>query len=340
MLKAELDPALAVRILGWRDLRYSEPQRLGDDRPPHVRAASGLAFTGGRLAVIQDDVSFIAMVGGPEVAAIALPRGEGGRRRFEVELGNKHEKLDLEACVAIGDDLFAFGSGSMAARERVVHVGYGTRVQDASPLYRRLRDEIGGEINIEGVAIVTGESTDARADAAETSDDAGYSGALSLWPGVQDESGRELWFFHRGNTGPADRGPAVVRFGKTPLLRWLLGNGPVPEVVGSARFDLGTSDGVRYGFTDAVGRGDRVFYIAAAEDSLNAIDDGRVLGSQLGVIGRGAVRYAPLVVDGVPVKAEGLAFDPADPSHAWIAIDPDDVGTPARLYEVALTGNW
>jgi hypothetical protein len=339
MLKARLDPALEVRIVGWRDLRYSEPQRLGDDRPPHVRAASGLAFTGGRLAVIQDDVAFIAMVGGNDVSAVVLPRGEGGRRRFEVELGNKHEKLDLEACVAIGDDLFAFGSGSTAARERVVHVGYGTRVLDASPLYRRLREEIGGDINIEGVAIVHGEGR-ARTEPAAGSHDAAYSGALALWPGVQDESSSELWFFHRGNTGPADRGPAIVRFCKPSLLRWLLGNGPVPQAIGSAHFDLGTVEGVRFGFTDAVGRGEQVFYIAAAEDTPNAIDDGRILGSQIGVIGGGGVRCASLAVDGAPVKAEGLAFDPADPTHAWIVIDPDDVGTPARLYEVALAGRW
>lgn len=336
ILRAQLDPALSVRVLGARELRYSDQARLGDDRPPHVRAASGLAFTNGRLAVIQDDVAFIATVTAGEVAAITLPRGARGRRRFEVAIGNKHEKLDLEACVAIGDELFAFGSGSTPAREKVVHVGYATRVLDASPLYRLLREEIGGAVNIEGVALV-------GTDANETEpQDAGHSGALQLWPDADEaiDGSRELWLFHRGNTGPSDRGPMIVRFARVPLLRWLLGNGPVPQPLGATRVDLGSVEGVRLGFTDAVAVGDRVFYIAAAEDSPDAVEDGRVLGSQLGVIRGDKVRAAPLTADGAPLKAEGLAFEPGDPRRALVAIDPDDVATPARLYEVELVGEW
>lgn len=310
LLTARVDPALGVRVLGWRDLRYSDPARLGDDRPKHVRAASGLAFTTGRLAVIQDDAAFIALVAGQDVSAVVLPRGAGGRRRFEVALGNKHEKLDLESCIAIGDDLFAFGSGSMPARERIVHVGYGTRVIDAAPLYRAVRDEIGNDINIEGVALT--------ADTIE--------------------------LFHRGNTGPADKGPASVRFPRAPFMKWLAADGALPEPSGVSRFDLGAIDGVRYGFTDAVAVGDRTFFIAAAESSPNAIDDGPVLGSMLGVIdgppGNRTLRMAPLAIEGVPLKAEGLAFEPGAPTQAWVAIDPDDTETPSRLYQLELTGPW
>lgn len=341
MRHARIDPALSIRVLGSRELKYSEPGRTEDDRPEHVRAASGLAFHGGRIAVLQDDAAFIGMVAGNEVAALTLPRGVGGRRRFEVGLGNKHDKLDLEACVAIGEDLFAFGSGSSAAREKIVHVGYRTHAIDASPLYKRLREEVGGEINIEGVALVT--TTVSPSDSGILRD-ASHSGALELFPdgsSDDDDTHKELWLFHRGNTGPADRGPTVVRFERIPLLRWLLGNGPVPDAIGWDRYDLGAVEGVRLGFTDAVGVGERVFYIAAAEDSPNAIDDGRVLGSQLGVIdGPDEVRAAPLVHGGIPLKAEGLAFDPRDPRHAWIAIDPDDVDAPARLYEIELVGPW
>src|SRR5690349_5074827 len=102
MLRAQLDPALAVRVRSERVLRYDTRAAAHDDRPAHVRAASGLAFVGGRLAVIQDDCAFIGYVATGEVSALALPRGAGGRRRFEVGLGNKMDKLDLEACVAVG----------------------------------------------------------------------------------------------------------------------------------------------------------------------------------------------------------------------------------------------
>ena len=100
-IQARLDPDLSFRVLNTRELRYTTEATPDEDRPAHVRAASGLAFTGGRLLVIQDDTAFIGALGRGEVSAIPLPRGKGGRRRFEVGLGNKHDKLDLEACVAI-----------------------------------------------------------------------------------------------------------------------------------------------------------------------------------------------------------------------------------------------
>src|SRR5690606_32622994 len=170
---------------------YDAAAAPDEDRPGHVRAASGLAFVGGRLAVIQDDTAFIGFVTAGEVSALALPRGAAGRRRFEVGLGNKMEKLDLEACVAVGDELWAFGSGSAPAREKIAVIGYAIRMHDAAPLYGRVRDELGSELNIEGVAIV---------------DD-------------------ELWLFHRGNTGAADPGPAVATVDRAAFARWLAGDG-------------------------------------------------------------------------------------------------------------------
>ena len=306
MARAELDPALGVRVISVRELRYGASSALGEDRPRHVRAASGLAFVSGRLAVVQDDAAFIAYVAGSDVTAHALPRGAGGRRRFEVGLGNKMEKLDLESCIAVDDELWAFGSGSAPAREKIAVVGYTTKLVDAVPLYRRLREELEGEINLEGAAIV----------------------------------GDAVWLFHRGNTGPGDRGPAIARVDRDALARWIAGDGPVPAVTLVDRYDLGVASGVRLGFTDAVALGSRVFYLAAAEASPNAIDDGAIIAAQLGVIDGDRVRAAPLVVDGEPLKAEGLAFDPSVPRRAWIAIDPDDVDTPARLYEIELVGPW
>lgn len=317
MRRARVDPALGVRVLGMRELRYDTAAAFGDDRPEHVRAASGLAFVSGRLAVVQDDTAFIGMVaarrdgGSPELAAgevsaLALPRGAAGRRRFEVGLGNKMEKLDLEACVAVGDELWAFGSGSAPAREKIAVIGYAIRMHDAAPLYGRVRDELGSELNIEGVAIV---------------DD-------------------ELWLFHRGNTGAADPGPAVATVDRAAFARWLAGDGPVPPIAKVEHYDLGGAGDARLGFADAIAVDGRVFYLAAAEGSPNAIDDGPVLGAQLGVIEGATVRACELAVDGVALKAEGLVFDPQRPRRGWLAIDPDDVEIPARLYEIELTGPW
>lgn len=316
MPRAQLDPTLSIRILGVRELRYDDAASSGDDRPAHIRAASGLAMVGGRLAVIQDDAAFIGFVD-DRVTALPLPRGAGGRRRFEEALGNKQDKLDLEACVAVGQDLWAFGSGSTPMREKIAVIGYTTRLHDASPLYRRMREELSGpsaadsfmvppQVNIEGAAIVN----------------------------------KELWLFHRGNTGPHDAGPTVFRIDFHRFDRWLASDGALPDIDFVADYDLGTIDGVRLGFTDAVAVGARVFYLAAAERSPNAIDDGAVVACQLGVIQGDDVRAAVLEIDGVPLKAEGLAFDPNNPRRGWISIDPDDTEQPAQLYQFELVGPW
>lgn len=316
MPRAQLDPALSIRILGVRELRYDDAAVQDDDRPAHVRAASGLAMVGGRLAVIQDDAAFIGFVD-DRVTALPLPRGAGGRRRFEEALGNKHDKLDLEACVAVGEELWAFGSGSTPMREKIAVIGYTTRLHDGRPLYRRIREELSGpsaadsfmvppQVNIEGAAVVS----------------------------------KELWLFHRGNTGPHDAGPTVFRLDFEAFRGWLASERALPDIDHVADFDLGMVDGVRLGFTDAVAVGARVFYLAAAERSPNAIDDGPVLACHLGVIQGDEVRAAPLEIEGMPLKAEGLAFDPNNPRRGWVSIDPDDPEQPAKLYEIELVGPW
>ena len=326
MPRGQLDPALSVRVLSARELRYDDRPELGEDRPAHVRAASGIAMVGGRLAIIQDDCAFIGYVS-DQVTALPLPRGAGGRRRFEEAIGNKADKLDLEACVVIpgdktgegqlGDELWAFGSGTTPMREKILVLGFTTRLHDASPLYRRLREELAAPsshesfrvpqtVNIEGAALV----------------------------------GKELWLFHRGNTGPHDPGPMVFRLSRAAVQKWIASEGVTPEIDAAIQFELGDVDGHRIGFTDAVAIGARVFFLAAAERSPNAIDDGAVLASQLGVIEGDRVRTCTLEIDGAPMKAEGLAFDPANPKRAWITIDPDDTEQAAKLYEVELVGPW
>lgn len=308
MRQAQIDPLLTVRVISSRSLRYDHPAEASDDRPDHVRAASGLAMHGGRLVVIQDDASFFAVVTADGVSAIKLPRGLDGRRRFEVAIGNKLDKLDLESCVAIDDELWAFGSGSLPIRDKICRVQHAVpRVLDAAPFYGRLREALGSGINLEGVARV----------------------------------GAELWLFHRGNTGGVDVGPAILKVSLETMRAWLDGRAALPTVDAIEGFDLGAIEGHRLGFTDAVAHQDRVLYLATAEAAANAVDDGRVLGSQLGVITADAIRAAPLVgPDGAPVKAEGLALDPARPGHGWVALDPDDPDQPASLLDIELVGPW
>lgn len=297
-----------MRVVATRTLVYDRPADPGEDRPDHVRAASGLAMQGSQLIVIQDDASFLAVVTPGGVSAVKLPRGRDGRRRFEVSLGNKLDKLDLEACVVVDDELWAFGSGSLPSRDKICVVQHGVpRVRDAAPLFNRIRDLLGGAVNIEGAACVR----------------------------------EELWLFHRGNTGPEDLGAAVIRFDLAAMRSWLAAESALPAIRAVDGYDLGQIDGVRLGFTDATADGDHVFYLATAEKTPNAIDDGEIVGSQIGVIREGTVRAATLVSpDGIPVKAEGITLDRKRPQHAWVALDCDDPDQPALLFDIELVGPW
>ena len=287
-MRAIVDERLGARIVSTRELVYSEPAAAEEDRPDHVRAASGIASDGERLFVIQDDTNFIAVVEGEHVRAIALPFGAGGRRRFETRLGNKLDKLDLEGCYFEDGELVAFGSGSIPiVRDNIVRVR-GDRVElvEARALYAAIREAIGGPINVEG-AVRFGEQT---------------------------------WLFHRGNSGPDDHA-AIICVERE-------------RIVDVIRCELGEISGVRFGFTDAATVGDRVFVACAAEASPDAIADGDVLGSRIGVLDGDVIRCAPL---DRTLKIEGLVITR---DRTWITIDPDDVDAPAQLCEVELSGPW
>ncbi|MCC6623046.1 MAG: hypothetical protein IT385_17440 [Deltaproteobacteria bacterium] len=309
------------RPILWEDpLRDDAP-----DRTPHVRAASGIGWVGDRLAVIQDDASYLALVD-PKTArarSIALPHEVDGRRRFESALGNKADKLDLEALVTWSDDagahVLAFGSGSTPARERWAHVvvppsGAPTmRLVDAAPLYRDLRERsafAGSELNVEGAVIV----------------------------------GDRLRMVQRGNGANLDDlvvVDATIDLDLADVRRWLAGAGPAPrpDPKTIVSYLLGELDGVRLTFTDATAIDDEVWFLACAEDSPNTYDDGRVVGSILGRLdrdGRIAERRRLVDAEGRPLEAKTEGLVGAGPGRFWVVVDMDDPERPAELWEVVV----
>ena len=319
---ARQDGRLSAQIVSRRPLVYASGAQAAEDRPAHVRAGSGLAWIGHRLAIVQDDAAFIALAdprGGP-VEAITLPAGPGGRRQFDVERGNKADKLDLEACVSVPErgaiTLLGFGSGSMAVREVVVVVRRiesvpEVAVVDARPLYARLHAErsfSGSELNLEGAFV----------------------------------RGDVLTLVQRGNGAPRDgRSPvdATAELSLAAFRAWLEG-GDVPALGPIVAWDLGTCEGVRLTFADAAIAPWGPAFLGCAEASPNAVDDGEVVGCVLGSFDG---RWARIVAeDGRPStdKPEGLAFDEDDPTRAWIVLDADDPSRPAELCELALFGPW
>lgn len=324
-------PGLSARLLSRAPLHFTGGADAAADRPAHVRAGSGLAWVGSRLAAIMDDANFVALIDprAPQAAeAVALPPGEAGRRQFGDSRGTKHLKLDLEACVATPDAdpmLVAFGSGSLPAREHVVIVtGFAAGAPHATllhrpALYRVLRDAAGfagSELNLEGALL------------------------------LQSPEGHALRLFGRGNG--AARG-AVVPLNATCDLDWdalLLhlhdADRAPPSPRRITRYELGTLGGVPLGFTDAAHCEGTVLFTAAAEASPDAVRDGEVSGSAIGIVdARDRLRWTPIVDEhGAPLreKAEGLAVADADAGEFWVLLDADDEDRASELCRVRLDG--
>jgi len=263
---------------------------------------------GERLVIVQDDVNVLVLRHGERTGAVLLPAGEGGRRRFETAHGNKHAKLDLEACAALPDGrLVAFGSGSTRARERLVVLGEAdsVRVVDAPALYAQLRGEAafaGSELNVEGALVV--------------------SDALRL--------------FQRGNGAPlAGASPvnATVDLSLQEFVRWLDGGSSLPLLHDVTQYDLGHTQGVPFTFTDAALMCDgRVAFLACAEASPDTYRDGEVLGCCFGISDYKSVRLGPIVhADGHPtrLKLEGIESRPASPGSFDVVADMDRPDEPA-----------
>ncbi|MEQ1572336.1 MAG: hypothetical protein ABMA64_42325, partial [Myxococcota bacterium] len=213
---------------------------------PGVRAASALAVRGGEHWVVQDDVLSLAVVSragsalGLRPAAFDLPTGADGRRVFGEADGTKHLKADLEAAVELPDGRWVLlGSGSLPARERafVVHDD-AVHERPLPGLYAALRAALGPavELNLEG-AVHTGDT---------------------------------LRLLQRGN----GRGKCDAEL-RLPLAAFVahLDGGPAPTPPRVVRWSLGALAQAQLTFTDGLGLGPaRYAYLAAAEDSPNAVD--------------------------------------------------------------------
>jgi hypothetical protein len=331
------DPALRARIVRRVPMHYTHGADAATDRPAFVRAASSMAWVGDRIAMVQDDVNFVALVNPADGAAqgITLPAGKDGKRQFDDGRGTKKYKLDLEAMARVptndGQLLLAFGSGSKKRRENVMllpFTGRGSQQEhgDASivplsALYAALREKTafsGSEMNIEGAVYL--------------------NGVVRLFGRGNGESSDELH--------PLDATCDLA----WPALRAHLDapdSAPVPEISRITQYELGEIDGVSLGFTDAIPvQRTRVMYAAAAEASENAVDDGAVAGSALGVLPhdrRQPARWTAIRDEKGKVfrgKVEGLVLHPSDAMRALVVIDVDDYERPSELCEVALEGPW
>lgn len=323
--KAAEEPRWHARITGRQPMTYREGPSSEVDRPPHVRAASGLSRFREYIAVIQDDANWLALIDADQqVIAVPLPPSPKGDRVFSKKRGNRGDKYDLEACVTVhssgATELIAFSSGSRSEREWLLRVREGkgpgldlhAEFVPATAFYRSLREQAefsGAGLNIEG--------------------------ALAL-------DGDRIRLFQRGNAEPCEGlqpVDATADFSWTELCKHLSDpSGKPPPLQDVRTYELGQYDGVRLTFSDAelLDEG-RVLYSASAEDPAS----GQIRGSVLGIIERdGSAKWARLVDEkGLPFagKIEGLTLDLKDPAKVHFVIDDDDEDSPSFIFEAQLS---
>jgi hypothetical protein len=328
---AERDAVYGARVHRAIPLFYDGGGDPLHDLPPHVRSGSGLTRVGPyTLAIVQDDTNWIAIVEtrGFHTRAVPLPVGAGGARLFDDDRGTRHLKLDLESAVAFPDaggvSLCAFGSGSSPRRRNVALVRH---VTDARPrvetvplhaFYEVLRAATafaGSELNIEGALL----------------------------------DGGTLRLFNRGNGRPRD---GLAPVDATCDIDWAAFMAhvaepdatPPPAPTGIVQYDLGEIDGVRLTFTDAAPHPDGMMFVATAEVSPDAVDDGPVVGSAIGLITKDRVSWTQIVnLSGHPThdKIEGIAVDQIRPDLVYLIADHDEIERPSDLLIVSYSpGPW
>ncbi len=313
-----------------------------EDRPAHVRAASGLSAFSEYIAVIQDDANWLALIDVNErITAVPLPPGPGGARLFSKSRGNRKDKFDLEACIAVpgtdGHELIGFSSGSRKGREWILRVredraaietstargsleqiadAFRAEFLEAVPFYQAMRSHAefcGAGLNIEG---------------AVTLDD------------------DRILLFQRGNAKPQG---GLKPVDATAELSWaaLCAHLAAPDKVDPpslgnvTTYELGSLDGVRLTFSDAEHLGnDRILFSASAEDE----STGRIAGSILGVIEvDGSAHWTELLDENGEAfqgKIEGLSLDPRDSTKVHFVIDDDDESVPSEIFEAVLSRDF
>lgn len=294
------------------DATVSGHLSLGENDPtgfPHVSAASSLAAAGGAAWVVSDRYGELVRFDDLAAHGTLLPGLEA-----------KKHRPDLESLVAIPDGtaggslLVAFGSGSKKGRDRAL-----TQAVDASgapvgrpsesslaSLYEELDRRLPLQPNIEGLALRDG------------------------------AAGAELLVFHRGKL--AEDVNTIFRLDAARVVAALRSGHPVPAdvVLGQTSIELGSLGGHKLGFADARVLDDGRIAFAASAEGADAVDDGVITGSAVGILDADFTIQVLRPLTGPARKVEGLELtrdlDPSAPATSFTLVtDPDD---PAKASEV------
>ncbi len=291
---------------------------------PKLPSASGIELVDSTYYVVGDDAPFLYQLDKnfKQTKKTAL----FDTTDFATGRIPKAVKPDLESIAhfTYGRDhmLMLPGSGSGPKRNRAFLVNLTDKMKvqelDFSRLYtflkRVMRLEGDGELNLEGLAM-----------------DNTYTYMLQRALGTSSNT--------------------LLRFDTQDFKRFIVGKGDLPAVA-VYYFELPAVGGYKTGFSGAFALEGKLFFTASAEDTPNAVADGEVMGSVVGVIDLNALPYAtraasPLKLPAVPLtnpdgtlfkgKAESLVVKARalEGEYEVVIVSDDDAGG-SGLLEVQL----
>jgi hypothetical protein len=260
-----------------------------------IGSASGLIYKDNSLFIIGDNSGFLYEY---SIESKNLQRHEIIENAKENIA--KNEKPDFEAITHFGDNLYLFGSGSTAKRNKMVQINTLEKeisTNDLTDLYGVMQSF--GEIK---------------------PDDFNIEGAIY--------TGDEWYLFNRGNGKSAKN-----------VLFTIQGKNLVNEFnILSNNYKLPKIKGVRSSFTDAVALDNKIYFLSTAEDTDSTYNDGEILGSFIGCIDIKTMKidFTKKISD--THKFEGLTVyqNTADKIEFLLCDDNDTEVLEANIYKLTL----
>lgn len=287
-----------------------------------IPSASAVEVINGNIYIVGDDSCFLYVLKYDLTVLAEVPLY---KTKDDHLVGNrilKKKKADLECITKLTINgyphLLILGSGSKSPRRDIAFL-----VKLPTPYNRK---HMVWEISlVKWYAFlrmneaVTGDSGVLNFEAAATTDD-------------------HLYIFNRENN-------ATLRFDLPEFIEFIQGHTdsvPFPTVIPTELPDI---DGVRLGFSGADYFDQKLFFTAAAENTSNAIDDGEIKGSAVGIVNfngeektrgkltdgfTGEISQFALIpkIDGRLLKIESISIYEKENDNAYIAIavSDDDLG--------------
>ncbi|HEX8562979.1 MAG TPA: hypothetical protein VF676_08385 [Flavobacterium sp.] len=213
----------------------------------------------------------------------------------------KKTKPDFEAIAEHNDTLYVFGSGSTANRNRMVIVDRTTK-------------------SVTNVLDLTDLYTVMQSFGEITADDFNIEGVVC--------DGQTWYFFQRGNGGTGKNGIFSVKGDIAAGDFTILFNG----------YKLPKISGVETSFTDATLVGNKIYFLATAENTKSTYDDGDILGSIIGRLDLKKMKIEKTKQITDKHKLEGITlFENADKHISFLLCEDNDTdGLQSDVFKLTL----